>query len=311
MDSQKHTFKVSNESNSLFGRGNKRAKTSTGLKNKKKLNANLIEPNFPGFYNLIQIDANNSLKDEPPDSKYILDNYDYDTALKYEKRSIGRIYYICLLSKTNILNTFYFKSNLEIQTIRLSLFIFNYSFDCCLNALFYLNQKISDKYHYEDNLLYTFTLINNLTITIFSTFLGFLLVLLLGLLTNSKDDIKNIFRKEEIKMRKNKKYKINKTRKKMINNKLINIFKLLKIKIAFYIITESLLMLFFFYYITAFCGVYQNTQISWLLDCITSCFFSFIYEILYSFVIAISYIASLKFKSKALYKISLFFYDLG
>ena len=225
MDSQKHTFKVSNESNSLFGRGNKRAKTSTGLKNKKKLNANLIEPNFPGFYNLIQIDANNSLKDEPPDSKYILDNYDYDTALKYEKRSIGRIYYICLLSKTNILNTFYFKSNLEIQTIRLSLFIFNYSFDCCLNALFYLNQKISDKYHYEDNLLYTFTLINNLTITIFSTFLGFLLVLLLGLLTNSKDDIKNIFRKEEIKMRKNKKYKINKTRKKMINNKLINIFK--------------------------------------------------------------------------------------
>ena len=287
MDSQKHTFKVSNESNSLFGRGNKRAKTSTGLKNKKKLNANLIEPNFPGFYNLIQIDANNSLKDEPPDSKYILDNYDYDTALKYEKRSIGRIYYICLLSKTNILNTFYFKSNLEIQTIRLSLFIFNYSFDCCLNALFYLNQKISDKYHYEDNLLYTFTLINNLTITIFSTFLGFLLVLLLGLLTNSKDDIKDIFRKEEIKMRKNKKYKINKKRKKQINNKLISIFKLLKIKITFYIITESILMLFFFYYITAFCRVYQNTQISWLLDCITSFFFSCIYEILYSFVSAI------------------------
>ena len=270
VDSQKHTFKVSNESNSLFGRGNKKAKTLTDIKNKKNLNTNITEPNFPGFYNLIQIDANNSLKDEPPDSKYILDNYDYDTALKYEKRSIGRIYYICLLSKSNILNTFYFKSNLEIQTIRLSLFIFNYSCDCCLNALFYLNQKISDKYHYEGNSLYTFTLINNITITIFSTFMGFLLVLLLGLLTNSKDDIKGIFRKEEIKMRKNKKYKINKTRKKMINNKLISIFKLLKIKITFYIITESLLMLFFFYYITAFCGVYQNTQISWLLDCITS-----------------------------------------
>ena len=135
VDSQKHTFKVSNESNNIFERGNKRTKTLTGIKNKKKLNTNIIEPNFPGFYNLIQIDANNSLKDEPPESKYILDNYDYDTALKYEKRSIGRIYYICLLSKANILNTFYFKSNLEIQTIRLSLFIFNYSCDCCLNAL--------------------------------------------------------------------------------------------------------------------------------------------------------------------------------
>lgn len=251
------------------------------------------------------------MKDEPPDSKYILDNYDYDTALKYEKRSIGRIYYICLLSKTNILNTFYFKSNLETQTIRLTLFIFNYSCDCCLNALFYLNQKISDKYHYEGNSLYTFTLINNSTITIFSTFFGFLLVLLLGLLTNSKDNIKDLFKKEENKLRKNKRYKVNKIRKRMINIRLINIFKILKIKIAFYILIESLLMLFFFYYITAFCGVYQNTQISWLLDCITSFFISIIYEILYAFVISILYITSLKFKLRKLYNISLFFYDLG
>ena len=75
------------------------------------------------------------MKDEPPDSKYILDNYDYDTGLKYEKRSIGRIYYICLLSKTNILNTFYFELNLVEQTIRLTLFIFNYSCDCGLNEI--------------------------------------------------------------------------------------------------------------------------------------------------------------------------------
>ena len=311
IDSQKHAFKVTNEKNTIFRRRNKKSKTTMGLKNRKNLNENIIEPKFPGFYNLIQIDANNSLNDEPPDSKYILDNYDYDTALKYEKRSIGRIYYICLLSKTNILNTFYFKSNLETQAIRLTLFIFNYSCDCCLNALFYLNQKISDKYHYEGNSLYTFTLINNSTITIFSTFLGFLLVLLLGLLTNSKDEIKDIFKKEEKKLRKNKRYKVNKTRKKIINNRLISIFKILKIKIGFYILIESLFMLFFFYYITAFCGVYQNTQISWVLDCIASCFISFIYEILYSFVISILYITSLKFKLRSLYNISLFFYDLG
>ena len=93
----------------------------------------------------------------------------------------------------------------------------------------------------------------------------------------------------------------------MINNKLISILKILKIKIEFYILIESLLMLFFFYYITAFCEVYQNTQNNWLLDCITSCFLSFIYEILYSFVISVLFIASLKFKLKTLYNISLFF----
>ena len=53
--------------------------------------------------------------------------------------------------------------------------------------------------------LYLFTILNNMSISIFSTFSGLLLINLLSFLTNSKDSIENIFRENEEKMRKNKK----------------------------------------------------------------------------------------------------------
>ena len=86
---------------------------SKKIKKKKKIRNKNIDLNkekkFPGYYNLIQIDANNYLNNKPPESKYILDNYNYEEAIKYETRDFWRIYFICLLSKENILNTFFLK----------------------------------------------------------------------------------------------------------------------------------------------------------------------------------------------------------
>ena len=57
-------------------------------------------------YFLIQIDANNSKDNgKPLESNYILNNYEYDMAIKYESRTFWRIFYIVLISKNNILNT--------------------------------------------------------------------------------------------------------------------------------------------------------------------------------------------------------------
>jgi hypothetical protein len=267
--------------------------------------------NFPGYYDLIQIDANNQKNNEPPLSKYILDNYIYETAIKYDNRDFWRIYFIILLSKENILNTFFFKSPLERQPLRLSLFIFSYSCDFALNALFYLNENISYKYHYQGENLYFYTLINNLTISIVSTLFSYLLIKLLGCLTNSKDSIENLFRNQEELLRKNRKYKVKRYDKQIIFEKLRKIFKILKIKIICYIIIESLLLLFFFYYVTAFCEVYKSTQTSWLSDSYVSFLFSIPIELSLSFFYALLYVTSIKFKLKAVYNIVLFGYNLG
>ena len=285
------------------------------IKGKSKLNNAISslnkEKNFPGYYNLIQINANNSLKNNPPQSKYILDNYSYEEAIKYDERSIWRIYYIMILSKDNILNTFCFKTPLELQSLRLSLFIFNNSCDLALNSLFYYNQKISDKYHYEGDSLYLFILINNITVTISSFAFSYLLIKCLNILTNSKDEIESVFRREEKLMRKNKAYYVDSKQKKIIYATLLKIFKILKIKILIYIIIEFSLLLFFFYYITAFCEVYKETQKSWIYDSFISFIFSIIYELLASFFISLIYETSLKYRIKFLYRISMFFYELG
>ena len=240
-----------------------------------------------------------------------MDNYNYEYAIKYDNRDFWRIFYIILLSKENILNTFCFKSPLEIKSLKYSLFIFSYSSDFSLNALFYFNQNISDKYHYKGENLYWFSLLNNLTISIFSTLFSYLLVKILGVLTNSKDSIENLFRTQEELLRKNKKYKVSKNSKLLIMNKLREIYKILKIKIICYILIEFSILLFFFYYITAFCEVYKSTQISWVCDSLLSSALSIPVEFIISFVHSLSYEISIKLKLKTLYNIVLFFYGIG
>ena len=220
---KKCNFKDQYENN----KANKKEKIG---KNVKNLNE---EKDYPGYYNLIQINANNSLENYPPESKYILDNYNYEEAIKYETRTFWRIYFIFLLCKENIINTFLFKAPLELQPLKLSMFIFNYSCDFALNALFYFNEKISEKYHYEGDSLIIFTIINNMTISIFSTVSSYLLAKFLNFFTDSKDSIEDLFRNEEQMMRKNKKYKVNISKKRNIYNNLLKIYKCLKLKIFF------------------------------------------------------------------------------
>jgi hypothetical protein len=303
-NSVKNLIKIENKKNK---------KNKFNNKNKKKINLESIEDNknCPGYYLLIQINANNGNKREPPESKYILNNYNYKSAIKYDNRDFWRIYYIVLLSKENILNTFVFKSSIEAQSLRLSLFIFNYSCDMALNALFYLNQKISDKYHYEGENLLFFTLVNNLVISISSTLLCYILVKIFNLLISSKDSFEKIFRLEEEKMRKNKNYKVNSQNKKVIYKKIIYTFRILKIKTICYIISEFILLLFFFYYITAFCEVYQSTQTSLISDSFISFLFSILLEFVESFLLSALYMTSIRYKIQKLYSIIIFFYEIG
>ena len=242
------------------------------------------------------------------ESKYNLEIYSFENAILYDKRKFWRLYYICLLSQERLLNTFFLRSPLEIKSLRISLFIFNYSCDLALNSFFYSNQKISDKYHYNGNNLRLFVLINNITISIVSTIVSIIIIKFLSILTHSKGRINKIF--NEIKNNSNQK-ELENNKNNNINiyiERLYKISNILKIKIVCYIVFELTILLFFFYYVTGFFIVYQKTQIDWLLDSIMSILLSILFKLLYSFFIAMLYITSLKKKSKILFKIALFFY---
>ena len=105
-------------------------------------------------YYLIQMDANNTTSIIPPNSNMILDNYQYETAIKHDKRNFFRIFYICILTKENIINFILFRTPMNLKILHFSFFLFLFSCDLAFNSIFYSNKNISDKYHYEGDNVY-------------------------------------------------------------------------------------------------------------------------------------------------------------
>ena len=278
---------------------------------KQKQNNNIFKFNF----HLITINLNNlnnkKNKDyTPQNSSHILNNYTYEEAIKYDMRSICIIFYIFLLSKQALFHAFLFKSPLELFPLRFCLFIFIFSSDLALNAFFYLDDKISKKYRYTKN-LFLFTFNNNITIILLSTLIGFIILTLFTNLSNSINKIIDIFKKEEEKIRKDRKYIVTNKRKKEILKNIEKILKNHKIRVIILIIIEFLFMVFFWYYVTAFCHVYSSTQLSWLLDSFLSIFSRLVIEVLLSLAFAKLYRISIEANINCLYRIVLFFYCFG
>jgi hypothetical protein len=261
-------------------------------------------------YSLIEIDANNLINKKPIESKIILDNYDYQMAINYDKRNFLRIFYICMLAKGNVVNILLFKTPLDLQPLRIILFIFANSIDLAFNTIFYSNSSISDKYHYEGNSIFLFSLVNNLVQSIVSSVISIITVNLFQHMIESRGSFEDIFKEEEKKLRKNNDYKVNKKRKINIILKIRYICMKLKRKIIIFFILEFLIMLVFYYFVTAFCEVYQNTQISWLFDFFNSFWLSLLADIILAWILAIFYYFSIRYKLSFVYKVVLFFYNL-
>ena len=280
--------------------------------NERVLSENNMEKNNISnkYYSLIHIHANNSSNKKTPISKIILDIYDYEMAIKNDKRSFWRIFYICILAKENIMNIIFFKTPLDLQAIRICLFLFNYSTDLALNTIFYTEESISDKYHYEGKSVFIFSIVNNLVQSVFSSLITMVLLNGFGHMIDSRGDFEDIFKEEEEKLRKNNNYKVNKKRKNNIILEIRNICMKLKRKIIIFFILEFLIMLAFYYFVTVFCEVYKNTQISWLFDFLDSCWLSLLADIFIALILAIFYYLSIRYKLSFLYKVVIFFYNL-
>ena len=260
---------------------------------------------------LILINANNIDEYIPFKSNYILNNYNFEEAIIYDKRSLCRVLFIFLISKDNMINIIFFNPPLELKPLRINIFIFKYACDFGLNALFFLSDKISDKYHYTGVNKLIYTLINNITISLSSMILSSLLLTFFQKLTQSNNKLENLFKTQDNLLKLNKKYKVKITTIIEIKESIKKIMKNLKLKIVIFINVESIFMLFFFYYVTAFCHVYESTQVNWILDSVSSYVISFIISLIISFICSILYIIAIRYKIKILYKILKFIYSFG
>ena len=193
---------------------------------------------------LINININNPNSYKITGSNHVLNVYTFEEAIKYDMRSLFRIYYIYLLAKQAIFHAFLFKSPLELFPLRLCLLIFIISSDLALNALFYFDDKISEKYRYTKGLL-LFAFSNNITVILLSTAIGFILLTLFTKLSNSTNSIRKVFKEEEKKLKSDKKYIVTEDRKNEILKEIELILKRYKIKVNIFIVIELILMILF------------------------------------------------------------------
>ena len=243
----------------------------------------------------------------PKNSYRMLNNYTFEEAIKYDHRSLCEVFFIYMLSKQVIFHAFFFKSPLELFSLRLCLLFFIFSCDLALNAFFYFNDNISKKYKYAKS-LFLFTFNNNLTVILLSTFVGFVLLTLFIKLSNSTFALREIFRNEEEKMKKDNKYKVTEKRKMEIKNEIEKIFKNYKIKIIIFVLVELLLMIFFWYFVTIFCHVYPSTQTSWLLDSFLTMMSRIIIDALICLGLAKLYRIAVDSNINCIYKFAMFLY---
>ena len=309
----KKNFK--NSLNSKFSFEKPLFKKSTNIldSKEKKIKVRNKEIVFNKEYNnfnflLIYTHLHHPDKYSPIHSKHILNNYNFEESVKYDKRSVCNIFYIFLLYKQAIIYTFFYKSPLELFSIRFCYLLFTISLDFAMNALFYSQYSISKKYRYDKNLI-DFTIKYNIIRIIVTTFIGFIFMILFNILANSINNAIDVFRREELKMNKIKGYNVVLKRRKEIVKEIEKIIIIHKIKVYILFFFEFLIMLFFFYYVTDFCHIYPKTQLSWLFDSFLTLLLRLIIMILFSLLFSCLYRISILSNNNCLYKFTRFIYS--
>ena len=117
---------------------------------------------------------------------------------------------------------------------------------------------------------------------IYSSIVSLIIEILISLLSFTDNNIYQI--------RKIEKYK---------SKKVKSVMKSVKLKLAVFFIITFLFFSFYWYLISAFCAVYNNTQIIYLKDFISSFIIGLLYPFIIQFCFAILRILALKEKSKA------------
>jgi hypothetical protein len=221
-------------------------------------------------------------------SNYELDNLDYKQALELDKRTYLAYYWSLCKRKQLILFAFWPENDLNIFTMKIATFIACIGFCFGFNGFFY-GEKLLHKI-YKDKGTYKFA--KHLPYMIYSTIVAGLLSYLVRLLTLSENEM--------YKMKQNKENKNDSEQKTK---------KWIKIKFIIFFVVTIVLMLFFWYFITCFCGIFTNTKVHWIIDSCITFGFCMVYPFILNLLPGAFRIPALRAKNKdqsLLYKISLY-----
>ena len=224
--------------------------------NKNKFNKELI---FTEGANLKKKDEITKAKEEEIMSNldnFQLNNLEYLDACKYDTRPFLKTYHSVLMREHIILFTFFSWNDYNLFYVKIERFLVLICTQMTMNGLFFSDESMKKANKSDD-----YNFVQQLPKIIFSLIATHLVEVALCYFSMT-DTV--YYRIKELARNKNN------------DEKIIDEIKCMKRKIiAFYVIT-FLLFLFYWYFISAFCAVYQNTQKTFLLDSFISIIVQFI-----------------------------------
>ena len=207
-----------------------------------------------------------------------INSMEYNDAILIDKRTFCQYYFSLLLKNHIILFSFFSKNDYNLIYIKISLFFLSFSLFFTLNVLFFTDKTMHKIYESKG----IYNLINQLPKIIYSSLITSIFNLIIKKLALSES---NIIELKNIGRRKKK------------NEKLLEVISCLKIKFNIFFVIGFVFLCFFWYYISIFCCVYINTQITLIKDTFLSFGFSLLYPFLFYLVPGLFRIPSLKSKN--------------
>ena len=263
------------ESNTIF-ENNDTIKIKKKRKSKKKNKSKNI------------IDNNNQVIKDEIKEKYdnlYLNNLSYEKAIESDKRTFSGIYFSRLKSKHLLIYTFFSYNDHNLIYIKISRFFFMISTSMVMNVIFFFDSSMHKIYLDYGK----YNIIAQMPQILYSSIIALVIEILIGILSYTDKDYLKIKKLQD-----NSEEKINKELKKT------------KIRLIIYFIITFILFLFYWYFITSFCTVYNNTQIIFIKDFITSFCLGLLYpfpiQLCFAFIRKISIKKNTKFR-KLLYKL--------
>ena len=189
-----------------------------------------------------------------------LNELKYEEAIIHDKRTYLQYYWSLLKKKQLILFTFFPQEDYNLITLKISLFLLSFSLYFTINGFFFTDSTMHKVYVDQG----VYNIIIQIPQILYSSVVSAVINSLLKLLSLSERNILVIKHEENLKEIKN----ISKRNKIYLN-----------IKFTLFFLVSNLLLLFFLYFISCFCGVYTNSQIILIKDT----FFSFLLSMLYPF----------------------------
>ena len=245
------------------------------IENEKKVTFN---PNGQ-IYKLKEVKLRNE-KNKNKQEKY--DNYEYNhmgyqDASKLDKRSCLRTYWSVLLREHYVIFTFISRNDYNLFYVKIERFFILICTEMTMNGMFFLHETMYRKktggVTFAQKLpQIIFSLIVTHIIEIILCFLGMTDVHYYEIKALPKLDkndnknnetIENFFKKDKRDKENVKKYQKEKSEK---DNRIFNILDHMERKLIAFFVFTFLVFLFHWYFISAFCAVYQNTQKIFLRD---------------------------------------------